>query len=153
MDYYLNIVIPKMELEHLSINEKVNTWGENIYSYSPRQYVTESKIIFEQIEDKNYLCEIVSDIKVDEVLMLHLKSAILSELEYASNMDESVLSNNSLLKFLNELYDLTFFYVILVREDEKVAELCEITKSEEIGFKIIESLKWEKPRDILLYKR
>ena len=120
MDYFLDIIIPKKEIEIVKLNEKLFVWEEDVYSCNPPQYISDSDIIFEQIEDVQYFSKIVGEELTDDVIVLHLKSDILFDLEYAVNNHKSILEENVLLNFLNKLIELSQFYILVVREDENV---------------------------------
>ena len=57
-----------------------------------------------------------------------------------------------MLLFLKDLFELKEFYILLIREDERVKECYRIFTKEEIGDKLSDSLKWDNPKDILLFK-
>ena len=122
MDYVLDIAIPKKEIEAVKLNEKLMEWGDSAYSCSPPQYITNSNIIFEQIEDVKYFEEIVGKKISNEIVLLNLRSDVLFELEYAINSDNKELWKNELFLFLISFYKLSEFYILLIREDEKIKE-------------------------------
>lgn len=153
MDYFLDIIIPKKEIETVKLNEKLLEWGEGVYSCSPPQYISDSDIVFEQIEDVQYLNKIIGEELTNDTIVLHLKSDILYDLEYAVNNPESVLEENVLLIFLNKLIELSQFYILMVREDEKVKEYYKISTKEEISIRLSDSLRWSNPKDVLLFKK
>ena len=152
MDYVLDIINPKKEIEIVKLNEKLISWRGSVFSLDPPQYVTDSNIIFEQIEDKQYFSKIIGEDIVDDAVVLNLKSDILFDLEYAVNNNKATLEKNVLLIFLNKLFELSKFHIILVREDEKIKERYGITMKEEIGIRLSESLEWSNPKDVLLFK-
>ena len=153
MYYFLDIIIPKKEIETVKLNEKLLKWGEDVYSCSPPQYISDSDIVFEQIEDVQYLNKIIGEELTNDTIVLHLKSDILYDLEYAVNNPESVLEENVLLIFLNKLIELSQFYILMVREDEKVKEYYKISTKEEISIRLSDSLRWSNPKDVLLFKK
>lgn len=153
MDYFLDIIIPKKEIETVKLNEKLLEWGEGVYSCSPPQYISDSDIVFEQIEDVQYLNKIIGEELTNDTIVLHLKSDILYDLEYAVNNPESVLEENVLLIFLNKLIELSQFYILMAREDEKVKEYYKISTKEEISIRLSDSLRWSNPKDVLLFKK
>lgn len=153
MDYVLDIVIPRKELETVKLNERLIEWGDGIYSCDPPQYISDPGIIFEQIEDVQYFNKIIGEELTADSIVLHLKSDILSDLEYAVNNHGSVSEENALLNFLNRLTGLSQFYLLMVREDEKVKERYRISSEEEIRIRLSDSLKWSDPKDVLLYKK
>lgn len=152
MDYVLDIAIPKKEIEAVKLNEKLMEWGDSAYSCSPPQYITNSNIIFEQIEDVKYFEEIVGKKISNEIVLLNLRSDVLFELEYAINSDNKELEKNELFLFLISFYKLSEFYILLIREDEKIKERHRIFDKEEISIKLFDTLKWSNPKDILLFK-
>lgn len=152
MDYVLDIIIPKKELEIVNMNEKLIEWGDSVYSCEPPQYITDSNIIFEQVENTQYYNRIVGEKITNDTIVLHLKNDILFDLEYAVNNAEATLEKNELYIFLEELFRLSKFYILLVREDEKVKEWYKIATKEEIGARLSNSLRWSDPKDILLFK-
>ena len=153
MDYFLDILIPKKELGTVKLNEKLFEWGEGGYSYYPPQYISDSDIIFEQIEDVQYFNKIIGEELTDDTIVLHLKSDIFYDLEYAVNNFELKLEENLLLKFLNKLIELSYFYILMVREDENIKESYIISTKEEINIRLSDSLRWSNPKDVLLFKK
>ena len=57
-----------------------------------------------------------------------------------------------LFLFLISFYKLSEFYILLIREDEKIKERHRIFDKEEISIKLFDTLKWSNPKDILLFK-
>ena len=152
MDYTLDIIIPKEEAETVKLYEKQINWGNNFYSCEPPQYITDSNIVFEQINSLPYFKDIIGDELPNDSIVLYLKSDILFDLEYAVN-NNVALEENRLLIFLNRLFELSYFYIFMVQEDEKVKEQYRIVKKEEIYMRLSESLRWSNPKDILLFKK
>ena len=91
MDYFLDIIIPKKEMETVKLNEKLFEWGEVVCSCNPPQYISDSDIIFEQIEDVQYFNKIIGEELTNDIIVLHLKNDVLYDLEYAVNNQESIL--------------------------------------------------------------
>lgn len=152
MDYTLDIIIPKKEVKTVKLNEKLMEWGDSFYSCEPPRYVTDSNIIFEQVVDVKYFNKIVGEELANDVIVLSLKSDILLDLEYAINSGDETLEQNELFDFLNKLFKLSKFYILLVREDEKVKERYRIVTKEEIGVRLSDCLGWSNPKDVLLFK-
>lgn len=153
MDYFLDIIIPRKEIEIVKLNEKLFVWGEGVYSCNPPQYISDSDIIFEQIEDVQYFSKIIGEELTDDTIVLHLKSDILFDLEYAVNNQESILEENVLLNFLSKLTELSQFYILMVREDENVKEYYKVSTKEELSIRLSDSLRWSNPKDVLLVKK
>ena len=97
MDYVLDIIIPKKEIEAVKLKEKLIEWGDSVYSCSPPQYFTDSNIIFEQIEDIKYYEKKIGKRFSNEVVILHLKSDVLFEMEYEINSSDKNLEKNEML--------------------------------------------------------
>lgn len=153
MDYVLDIIIPKKEVETVKLNEKLIGWGDCVYSCEPPQYITNSNIIFEQVQDVKYYNQIVGKELTNDAIILHLKSDILFDLEYAANNSNKTLEQNELFVFLNGLFELSEFYILLIREDEEIKEQYRIVAREEIGIRLSDSLRWSNPKDVLLFKK
>ena len=153
MDYVLDIISPKKEIETVKLNEKLIEWGGNTYSCEPPQYVTDTDITFDQIENVQYFNKIIGGEPKNDTIVLHLKKDILFDLEYVINNDESTLEENKLFKFLNELIKLSEFYILMIREDENVKERYRISTEEEIRARLSDSLRWSDPKDVLIYKK
>lgn len=153
MDYVLYIIIPKKEVETVKLNEKLIEWEDGVYPCEPPQYVTDSNIIFEQMQDIKYYSKIVGEELTNDTIILNLKSDILFDLEYSINSGDKTLEQNELFHFLNGLYRLNEFYIILVREDEKIKEQYRIVAKEEIAIRLSDCLRWSNPKDVLLFKK
>ena len=59
MDYVLDIIIPKKEIETVKLNEKLIEWGGNTYSCEPPKYLTYTYITFDIIENLHYFNNII----------------------------------------------------------------------------------------------
>lgn len=153
MDYALDIIIPKKEVEIVKLNEKLIEWGDIVYPCEPPQYVTDSNIVFEQMQDVKYYSKIVGEELTNDSIILNLKSDILFDLEYVVNSGDKILDQNGLFVFFNRLFELSEFYIILVREDEDIKEQYRIGAKEEIGVRLSDSLRWSNPKDVLLLKK
>lgn len=153
MDYTLDIIIPKEEIKNVKLKEKLIQWGGQVYSCDPPQYVTDSNIVFEQIRDISYFSKIIGKEVADDAIVLHLKSEMLSAMEYAANKGEAILEENVLFDFLGRLFQLSQFCILLVREDENIKERYQIVAQEEIKARLSDSLRWSDPKDVLLIKK
>lgn len=152
MDFILDIIILKNEIKKIRLNERLIEWGGQSLSCEPLQYIAMENILFEQVSNSKYYNEIVEDILDDSAIILSLKSDLISDLEYEINNKNSV-SENELVIFLMSLFELSMFYVLLIREDEKPKEKFEIQEHKQIANKICESLNWENPKDVVLFKK
>lgn len=152
MDYILNVIIPKKEIENIDLNEKLIEWEGHLYSCDPLRYITSSNIIFEQVENAQHFSTVIGKDLRDDTVILDLKSEILFDLEYSVNIDKARLKEDKLLAFLSGLFSLSRFFILLAREDEKVKQRYKVKKKEDISVRLYNSLKWSDPTDILLYK-
>lgn len=153
MDYVLDIIIPRQEIQTVNLNEKLIEWGDNVYSCEPPLYETDTNIIFEKIEDIQYFNKVIGKELKDDTIVLHLKSDIFFDLQYDLNNSDAMLEKNILFDFLTKLIKLSEFYILMVREDETVKECYSISTKEEISIRLSDSLKWTNPKDILLFKK
>ena len=130
---------------------KTREWDGNMYSSSPAIYVTDSNLEFVEVEDKTYFNRIIGQNFTDDSICLHLKSDHIKDFEFYVNK-HIYIEENELLVYLKNLYELSCFYILLVREDEKIKNRYKIVDADEIESILIDSIDWEKPNDILLYK-
>lgn len=153
MDFILDIIILKSEVEKVKLHERLIGWGDDIYQYDPPRYSTDSNIIFEQVNNLGYFEKEVGEVFNNDMIALTLKGNFLLELQYAINNTKLTLKENKLALFLCSLFNLNCFYILLMREDERVKRKYEIKEKEEIFAKLYESLNWSNPQDVLLVKR
>ena len=152
MDYELDIIIPRDEIIKTGLSEVLREWGGVLYSSSPAMYVSESNIEFMEITDLSCFDRII-DLKDNKLIALHLKSDIIYDFELYANDKKKQIDENSLLVFLKNLFSLSKFYIILTREDEVVKEKYEISDTEELEAVLLNSVNWDLPADVLLYKK
>ncbi len=152
MDYYLDIVIKKQDIEKAGLKEMVFEWGGEAHSYKPTRYATNTHIEFEQIENSYYIFDSFGITLGKEYIGLGLKSDLLQDLEYAVNSATKKPIDNIILAFLEQLTKLSVFYVFLIREDENIKESYEIISEKEMREKVFECMKWSTPKDVVLYK-
>ena len=151
MDYILNIIIERIDLEKIGLKEKKYEWGGEVFSCNPVQYSSDSNIIFEEIENYQSYISLDNMEMFQNAIALCLKSDILYDFEYTINNNSNELIHNSLFCFLKELSKLKSALVLLFREDEEIKEYHEIKSDEDFYLVITNSLKWDNPKDILLY--
>ncbi len=153
MDYCLDVIIRSNDIENAGLPEKTNEWNGEIISYIPSQYLTDSGIAFEEIEDHSFYENRYGIELSEEDVAMHLKSDIIRDLEYGINTCPEIPANNTLLDFLKRLTKLTMFYVVLVREDEDLKERHEIHSEEEMCKVLSDCMKWTDPKNVLFYKK
>lgn len=54
MDYMLDIIIPRAELDNIRMREVLREWGGTAYSSSPKLFVSDSNIEFVEITELAY---------------------------------------------------------------------------------------------------
>lgn len=152
MDYLLDIIILRKEIDNCGLKELLMEWGGTMHSISPAVYVTDSKIEFMEVENKSYYNRIIGKSFENDYICLHLKSNIIFDFEYSVNTHNYKKEDDKLLAFLKRLYRLSCFYLLLIREDEKIQNIFEIGCADEIESILIKSVDWSEPKDVLLYK-
>ena len=150
MDFELDIIIPKEEIEIVELYEKKHEWGDETFSCNPPRYNIDTGLDFEQT-DLSYFEKYLDNIAASECIALHLKGDILRDLGYSVNHSIDIM-NDTLIVFLSRLLELSMFYIFLVREDEKVKEKYKVSDKEEIAMIISKCLNWDNPYDVLIYK-
>ena len=152
MDYMLDIIIPREELKKISLIEVLREWGGEMYSSTPAMYVTDSNIEFMEVTDLSYYNYII-DLNINnEFIALHLKSDILYDFELFANNQIRQAGHNALLIFLKSLFELSKFYILLIREDELIKMKYRISNLKELECLLLNSVNWISPTDVLLYK-
>lgn len=152
MDYMLDIIIPRGELNRIGLLEVLREWGGEKYSSTPAMYVTDSNIEFMEVTDLSYYNRFLNFKISKEFVGLHLKSDIFYDFELYANSQIVQTEDNELLVFLKSLFVLSKFYIILVREDELAKEKYMISSLEELESVLLKSVNWVSPTDVVLYK-
>ena len=127
-------------------------WGGESFSCDSPQFIAMKNIVFEQVYFTEYFNEIIGNKITNDTIVLNLKNDRLLNLEYDIN-SENAVNENELMAFLTSMFDLSMFYIFLIREDEIPSKKYEITKKEQVQSRICESLNWTNPKDILLFKK
>ena len=116
MDYMLDIIILKRELNKSGLSEILREWEGVKCSISPALYVTESDIEFIEISDMSYYSYIIGVDFMQDVIGMHLKSDVLYDFEYSANRKSDEVKDDKLLIFLKNLFKLSLFYILLIRD-------------------------------------
>lgn len=154
MNFLLDIIIPKDEMEKVDLKEQIIEWGGERFSYEPARYIGKSKLEFEELTNLQYYCGLLGEILDDKKYSaLVFKGEELSELEILVNHKEDALVSNSLFEFLESLIILSSFYVFLLQEDEEIKERYVIENGEELKEILCTSLSWAAPKDIVIVKK
>lgn len=82
MDFTLDVMIPKNNIEKANLSEVLVEWAGEYYSQEPRKYSSNSKLVFEQYIDTTYFEYFVgTNFDIDEWVAFRLKGENLQELE------------------------------------------------------------------------
>lgn len=152
MDYMLDIILLRGELDKIKLRESLMEWGGEVYSSSPAIYVSDSEIEFFEVKDFSFYDRYLDLKDKNNLIGLHLKSDILYDFQLFANNKIKKLDENALLDFLKSLFSLSKFYIILTREDELIKEKYKISDLKEFELILLKSLNWLSPKDVLLYK-
>lgn len=154
MDYILDIIIRKSEIEKIGLTEKLILWGDEKFSCSPPQYTTGTELMFEQVMDVSCYQKVLPETaEKEQYLPLILKGNFLKDLECMVYFQKENLTENPLLNFMMKLVELEEFYILLVREDEVVKEQYAVSKASEIREIICNVWNEKNPSDILITKK
>lgn len=154
MRFLLDIVIPKDEMKKVDLEEQLIEWGGEIFSQEPAKYIGKKELVFEELTNLKYHCGLLgNNLDAKKYSALIFKREELSELEFLANSGTEDLRNNLLFVFLESLITLSSFYIFLLREDEVIKERYAIERQEELKAVLCESLSWNTPKDILIYKK
>lgn len=152
MDYELDLIIQRECLSQMQLTEVLHEWGGVMYPSVPAEYVSSYGICFYEVEDIEYFKRLTGKDISDSFIILHLKSDLVFELDYTINRNPDKLNENNLLSFIKDLSDLPEFYLLLVREDERISDIYEINTREEIVRALTKCFDWNNPRDVLICK-
>ena len=151
MEYILDIVIPKEEINKIDLQEQLVSWGEEIFSRDPRKFVSGSNLVFEQAEDLEYYSRLLNEnLDADKYIALCLKDKSLYDLDFIVNTKKNELNNNGLVNFLSELIPLREFYIFLLREDEPIKQKSAVKNKNELIALLCDSMEWSNQKDILI---
>lgn len=154
MRFLLDIVIPKDEMKKVDLEEQLIEWGGERFSQEPAKYIGKKELVFEELTNLKYHCGLLgNNLDAKKYSALIFKGEELSELEFLANSGTEDLRNNLLFVFLESLITLSSFYIFLLREDEVIKERYAIERQEELKAVLCESLSWNTPKDILIYKK
>ena len=152
LDYELDLIIQRECLSKMQLTEVLHEWGGVMYPSVPAEYASSYGIYFYEVEDIEYFKRLMGKDISDSFIILHLKSDLVFELDYTINRDPDKLNENNLLSFIKHLSDLPEFYLLLVREDERISDVYEINTSEDIVVALTKCFDWNNPRDVLICK-
>lgn len=154
MRFLLDVVIPKDEMKKVDLEEQLIEWGGESFSQEPAKYIGRRKLVFEELTNLEYYCGLLGhSLDAKKYSALIFKGEELSELEFLANNRTEDLGNNLLFVFLESLITLSSFYIFLLREDEVIKERYVIERNDELKAILCESLSWNTPKDILIFKK
>ena len=152
MDYEFDLIIQKECLSKMQLTEVLHEWGGVMYPSVPAEYFSSYGIDFYEVDDTDYFKRLMGKDISDSFIILHLKSDLIFELDYTINRNPDKLNENNLLSFIKDLSNLPSFYLLLVREDERISDVYEVNTREDIVQALMKCFDWDNPRDVMIYK-
>lgn len=150
MDYILDVLISKDDINQLNLSESLFAWGGELHSQDPPQYTNNSQLVFEEYKDKQYYERFMGrDLYIENCIALHLKGTHLIDLEFLIN-NRKEISNTELVLFLINLLKLKEFAILLLRDEEFVDEKYKINNSMELDNILHNCLNWSAPKGALI---
>lgn len=159
MNFTLDIFIKEADLKAINITEVLVEWGNEIFSKTPQQYKYKSSLIFERNIDigyykKHYENLMGNDFNVDNYFSLRLLGNHMSDLDMQINMHSNQLSDNAVIKFMNQLIKLRSFALFIEDEDDELISKKNVTHSyKEMIDVICYNLNWNVSQGVLIIKK
>lgn len=152
MDYEFDLIIQKECISKLQLTEVLHEWGGVMYPSAPAEYALSCGIVFYEVEDTDFFKRLMGIDISDSFIILHLKNDLIFELDYTINRNPDKLNENNLLNFIKDLSNLPTFYLLLVRDDERISDVYEVNTKDDIIQALTKCFDWNNPRDVLIYK-
>lgn len=171
MIYDFIVLIKDTELKKLKLSEIFVEWGGELLPQEPRKYrYNNSALVMEKYYDMRYFekyCKsIISDgLRKDDFVLLVCRSAIFFELQELLNdiflSDElyvseeifyELISKNLIVKFLEDLFEIDIFGIILLRDEENIDKCCRVKTVQELMDIFCSSLNFKTPRGVFIKK-
>lgn len=159
MNFTLDIFIKEADLEAVDITEVLAEWGDELFSKTPQEYKFKSDLTFERNIDigyykKHYEKLIDNDFNIDNYLSLRLLGNHMLNLGMQINMYSHQLTENSVIKFLNQLIKLSSFAVFIEDEDDELISKKSIVHTYKEMIDIIcYNLNWNVSQGVLIIKK
>ncbi len=151
MDYILDILISKDDINQLNLSESLIEWGGELLSQDPPKYSNNSKLSFEEYKDIQYYERFIgSNFDIENCIALHLEGMHLLDLELLINNKSQEIVSTELISFLVDLLKLDVFAILLIRDEECIDKKYKINKKEELVDVICNSLNWSNPEGVLI---
>lgn len=149
MNYILDILLPKSEMNKINLSELLVEWGGEKFSQTPQKYTNNSKIFFTECTDKEYYERFLgTQYPIAQSIALHLEGTLL-DLELLINNKKDFL-NNEVMILLTELIKLEKFAILLIRDEESIDKKYKISRKEELQTIIYDSLSWDNPKGVII---
>lgn len=155
MDYILDILVPKKDIDKLGIEEMFVEWGGEEFSQDPKKFKYQTTLFFQEHKNLKYYEKILkADLKLFEFVALTLRGDSLSNLEFMVNRNKNYrLEENELINFIYKLYKvIDIFCILLLLNEDQIDEQYNIVNDEEAIKIFTKSLKWESPKGIIISK-
>lgn len=121
MDYILDVIVLRSELDKINLIEEYFEWGGEKLSQEPRKYTYNIALRFDECKD-DYYKRVIKDYDDEKFIILTLEAKNLSKLYNEINQDKDVMQDDLIL-FFKEFYNkLDEFYIFLYRDEECIDE-------------------------------
>lgn len=78
MNYILDILLPKSEMNKINLSELLVEWGGEKFSQTPQKYTNNSKLFFAEYTDKEYYERFFgTQYPIAQYIALHLEGTLL----------------------------------------------------------------------------
>lgn len=157
MDFMLDILLPKKEINKLDIKEFLFEWGGEEFSQDPPIYKNDTGLEFKQMQDLGYYERcfkkyIEEDLDIHKYISLTLCGDYVSDLEFAVNKKNKNANADTMLKFLEKLSDLENFAIFLIRDEEEIDARYRVNTKEDLTRIFCNCLNWDSPEGALITK-
>lgn len=151
MDFILDIILLRNELENLNIIEECIEWGGEMLSQEPPKYIYNSVLKFHESID-NYYQKKIENFDNEKYIILTLEGSQVSSLSGAINKGKDI-SQDDLMLFFNALYNkLDKFHIFLYKDEECIDREYVISDEKEFVVIFCSALNWLTPQGIAISK-
>lgn len=154
MDYTLDVIISKQDLDFLNIPEIKVEWCGEVFSQDPKRYMFRGAVLLYENTNFTYYHKFVDDyFDGENYLALVLELRCLKELEHEVNHLRSEKMIIEFSDFLNEIYKAEEpFCILLGIDDELLNKKILINDVNEARDLLFRCLDWKFPQSLLIVK-
>lgn len=158
MYFILDVLIKKDEISKMDLSELLVEWGGESFSQSPAKYKNKSELVFEEFLDLNYYKDyyyrfLDKDFDKENYVAFRLLGSHMFDLERQVNNTVDDLSNNNVMLFLRELFNLNYFTIFLIRDEECIDNKYLVTDTSEFIKIFCNALNRTSPEGIVVTKK